>query len=229
MAKDINKIVSKLAPALKPRDDAFNQKMNEYHTKRKALLDSDKYLEPEWDSLRDEMQKFRGEYEKPQFYSLREYMLDNHPDEFQIDKVRDDIDFKGLWDLMQKGGDFYHDASVDGKGFDSEVRENLFTGMSDTLGLDYDDVYYKWLGREKPKVTKNPTYNVNPKDAFNKGQISQGQADDVLIARDNKAKDLLKRYYASEFDLGTLHDQLLKLYDGDIKSAFEWLLANARN
>lgn len=151
---------------LKPRDDAYNKTMNDFLAKRKSLLDSDKYLEPEWDNLTKQMQEFRGGYEKPQLYSLREYLLDNSPDEFQIDKVRDDIDFKGIWDLMQKGGDFYHDASVDGNGFDSDVREKLFNGMSDSLGLDYDDIYYKWLGRKKPTVTKTPAYtldNRNPK------------------------------------------------------------------
>lgn len=230
MAKNPNEIISKLAPTLKPRDDAFNQKMDEFHQKRKALLDAkpSKYLEPEWDALRDEMDAFRSEYEKPQLYSLREYLLDTDPDEFQIDKVRDDIDFKGLWDAMQSDGNIYKLASVDGSGFDSDVREKLMIGMSDKLGVDYDDIYNTWLGRNKKAPIPSNLDNGNPKKAFNEGKISQGQADDVLIARDNKAKDLLKRYYASEFDLGTLHDQLLKVYDGDIKSAFEWLLANAR-
>lgn len=163
---DLKNVVGNLTkePTLKPRDDAFTQKMNEYHTKRKALLDAkpSKYLEPEWDDLTREMQEFRGGYEKPQLYSLREYLLDSDPDEFQIDEVRDDIDFKGIWDLMQKGGDFYKDASTTGKGFDSAVREKLFSGMADSLGVDYDTIYNQWLyGNKKPKTQGNPYYDVD--------------------------------------------------------------------
>ena len=130
------------------------------------MLDSKKYLEPEWDDVTREMQDFRAGYEKPQLYSLREYLLDNDPDEFQIDRVRDDIDFKGIWDAMQKDNDFYKLASVDGQGFDSDVREKLFAGMEDSLGLDYDDIYYKWLGKPRPKKQTKTPYeldNCNPK------------------------------------------------------------------
>ena len=141
---------------LKPRDDAYIQKMNEYYAKRNALLDADKYLEPDWVALTDEMQNFRNGYEKPKFYSAREYMLDRDPDEFQVQDIRDDIDFQGLWDAMKNGKDFYEVASVNGEGFDSAVREKLFDGMANALGLEYDDVYYQWLGKPRPKKDTGP-------------------------------------------------------------------------
>ena len=225
MAKQVNNpnnldFVKNLS--LKPRDDAFNQKMNEYHTKRKALLDAkpSKYLEPEWDSLRDEMQKFRSGYEKPQLYSLREYMLDNDPDEFQIDQIRDDIDFQGVLDAMQKGEDFEEVTSVNKAGYDSAVREKLLSGMSDSLGLDYDDLYNLWLhGTPIPTKKKKLTTDDIP-----------STTDQRLVDREREtnSKKLLDRYYKGEFDLGSLHDQLLQVHGGNIKAAFEWLLKNAR-
>lgn len=149
--------------ALKPRDDEFNKKMSDFHAQRKALLDSkdpDAYLGPKWNALSDEIRKFRSGYEPSKIDSPREYLLDNDLDEFQIDQVRDDIDFKGLWDAMQKGDDFYKVASVNGDGFDSAVREKIFDAMATKLGLQYDDIYNQWLGR--PKGTPSAIDNGNP-------------------------------------------------------------------
>lgn len=91
------------------------------------------------------------------------------------------------------------------------------------------------------KVTTKDIQNVDgswdyeseeeARDAFNRGVLSQGQLDDFILGqqeRERKSQDLLKRYYANEFDLGSLHDQLLKVHGGKIKPAFEWLLKNAR-
>ena len=194
--KQLGEQIVSSTPKLKPRDDAFTQKMNEFHTKRKALLDSNKYLEPEWDALVDEMDAFRSGYEKPKLYSAREYLLDTDPNEFQIDKVRDDIDFKGLWDEMQKGADFYKIASVDGEGFDSDVREKLFNGMSDRLGLDYDDIYYKWLGRSKP--TQTPTVGGKTFDNGNNHPTLQPNQDYKKVLEEQGMKDFIKELYGDE-------------------------------
>ena len=56
--------------------------------------------------------------------------------------------FDELWGRMQDGEDFYEIASVDGTGFDSAVRENIFSGMSDILDIPYDEIYETWLQNE---------------------------------------------------------------------------------
>ena len=140
-----------LIPTRKPRDDAYNQKMNDFYAQRKALLDAkpSKYLEPEWNKLTEQIQQFREGYEPAKVYSPREYLLDNDIDEFQIDQVRDDISLEDVYNAVQNGEDFYKYASVGGKGFDSAVREKIFSGIADRLGVDYDDIYNAWLGRKK--------------------------------------------------------------------------------
>ena len=42
---------------------------------------------------------------------------------------------------MRKGEDFYNLVSVDGEGFDSEVREKIFNGLEEATGLDYNVFY----------------------------------------------------------------------------------------
>ena len=175
MVDDYKTMVEQKKPALMPRDDAYKQKMAEFHAKRKQMLDSDDdYLGPKWNALSDEIKKFRSGYEPSKIDSPHEYFLNNDLDEFQLDQVRDDISFQQLWDEMQKGNDIYKIASVDGQGFDSDVREKIFSAMADKLGLDYDDIYNTWLGRGKPvKTPSNPRYTVdngnpNPKPDVDK-------------------------------------------------------------
>lgn len=185
-------------PKLKQRDDEFNQKMSDYHAKRQALMESNKYLEPEWDNLVNEMQQFRSGYEKPKLYSAREYMLDNDPNEFQIDKIRDDIDFQGLWDEMKKGRDFYEVASVDGGGFDSDVREKIFNGMADTLGLDYDDIYYKWLGKPRPKSNGTTQSAYKFDNGNEKKFIDSADADDNPLGWATRVLEEPREYGADD-------------------------------
>ena len=71
-----------------------------------------------------------------------------YPDDYQLDLINPDITFYELWGRMQDGEDFYEIASVDGTGFDSAVRENIFSGMSDILDIPYDEIYETWLQNE---------------------------------------------------------------------------------
>ena len=84
---------------------------------------------------------------------VRDWIKQNYPDEFQTDLIKYPMTFEELndaWKEDQEGGDFYTVASQNGKGFDSEVREKIFNGLVEHLGGDYDDYYYRWLGRENP-------------------------------------------------------------------------------
>ena len=77
--------------------------------------------------------------------SLRKAVQIMTPSEYQLDRIRDDISLSQLYDLMKQGKDVYEVASVDGDGFDSDVREKIFTAMSNSLNIDYDDIYNLWL------------------------------------------------------------------------------------
>lgn len=67
------------------------------------------------------------------------------PDEFQLDHLRDDITIEEVWKKMQEGEEIYEIASVDGKGFDSAVREGIFGLIEKALGVPYEKVYETWL------------------------------------------------------------------------------------
>lgn len=84
---------------------------------------------------------------------VRDWVKENYPTEFQLDKIKYPFTFEELndaWKEDQEGGDFYTIASQDGKGFDSAVREEIFNGLVENLGGEYDDYYYRWLGRDNP-------------------------------------------------------------------------------
>lgn len=82
---------------------------------------------------------------------VKDWVKENFPDEFQTDLINPDITFYELFAAMRKGEDFYALASVDGEGFDSDVREKIFNGLEEAIGLDYNVFYNLWLNSEKIK------------------------------------------------------------------------------
>ena len=94
---------------------------------------------------------------------VRDWVKQNYPEEFQLDQIKYPMTFQELYDSWKGGDDddFYEIASQDGKGFDSDVREEIFNGFVENLGGEYDDYYYKWLGKQNP----NSLYNKLKKPA----------------------------------------------------------------
>ena len=89
----------------------------------------------------------------PKGVHVRDWVKKNYPDEYQLDKIKYPFTFEELndaWKEEEDGGDFYTVASQDGSGFDSAVREEIFNGLVENLGGEYDDYYYRWLGRDNP-------------------------------------------------------------------------------
>lgn len=80
---------------------------------------------------------------------VKDYISQEYPTEFQLDRINPDITFGELYRLMRKGEDFYKVASVDGEGFDSAVREHIFDGMSEALDIDYDHLYNLFIHPER--------------------------------------------------------------------------------
>ena len=90
----------------------------------------------------------------PKGVHVRDWVKKNYPYEYQLDRIKYPFTFEELkkaWD-EDADNDFYKVASQDGSGFDSDVREEIFNGLVENLGGDYDDYYYKWLGKEKPNA-----------------------------------------------------------------------------
>ena len=67
---------------------------------------------------------------------------------FYYARLRNDITLKEVWEKMKAGEDIYELASVDGKGFDSAVREGIFVMLEMVLGVNYDTIYNTWLHPE---------------------------------------------------------------------------------
>lgn len=67
--------------------------------------------------------------------------------EYSSDELGKDLDpkitFKQIYDGMKKGKNFYDMIDVG----DSLIRERIFGMMSKIFNVDYDEIYYTWLGK----------------------------------------------------------------------------------
>lgn len=80
---------------------------------------------------------------------VKDYIAQEYPTEFQLDRINPDITFGELYKQMRQGEDFYKLASIDDRGFDSAVREYIFDGISEALGVSYDHIFNLWLHPER--------------------------------------------------------------------------------
>lgn len=80
--------------------------------------------------------------------SLRKAVEIMTPDEFQLDRIRDDVTLEDIWRAIKDGKDFYDEASVDKRGFDSAVREKIFDAITQAFNIDYDRIYDTWLSNK---------------------------------------------------------------------------------
>lgn len=77
------------------------------------------------------------------------------PDDYQLDKIHPNKTLADIWTEMQEGANVYEIASVDGTGFDSVIRETLFTFISDAFNISYDDVYNVWMNNGTKKLKED--------------------------------------------------------------------------
>lgn len=98
--------------------------------------------------------------------SVRDWVKKNYPQEYQTDMIRGDLTFDDLGKAMESGDikDFYSYASEGGKGFDSEVREEIFEGLSKHHGKPYDYYYDLWLNGPKEPANKEFSFAPDPTD-----------------------------------------------------------------
>lgn len=72
--------------------------------------------------------------------SIRDYYLKEYPTD-TLGKELNYITFAEVLDRMNQGESVYKVIGVN----DSMVREGIFEGLSELLGVDYDVIYYLWL------------------------------------------------------------------------------------
>lgn len=102
-----------------------------------------------------------------------------------------------------------------------ELFDSIHNGMDsdwDLFAYDGDTVHLNHKGTNNGYVYDRASKKVSPKSY-----------DDYLKeGKQRRAMSYLKDYYDNKFDLETLHTNLWKTF-GDLKTAYEWLVANDPN
>lgn len=88
--------------------------------------------------------------------SLDTNVKDWYSKKFRSDELKDDIradvTFKDINDALGVEPDIYKYIFGDPTKGDSIVRERIFSALSDILGVDYEEVYDRWLDTPDPEV-----------------------------------------------------------------------------
>jgi hypothetical protein len=72
---------------------------------------------------------------------IKDFYIDKYPmDELGVE-INEKSTFNGLYKVLDNKGDVYHYIGVS----DSLVRERVFEKLADTMGVEYDEIYQKWL------------------------------------------------------------------------------------
>lgn len=74
--------------------------------------------------------------------NLKDWYTKEFPDDELGYELNDDVDLRRCFSSLGRDPDIYDVMGVR----DSVIRERVFAKMADVLGVDYDVIYYKWLG-----------------------------------------------------------------------------------
>ena len=125
------KIVNNLAGyAILKQDDDLIAKAKYKITNLCVDLDN---LEDSWSS--------RKPITESKIEKVRDAYIRKFPDDELGLEINPRVTFKGVWNAMQNGVDFYGIISVG----DSLIRERIFAMMSEKLHIPYDDIYDLWI------------------------------------------------------------------------------------
>ena len=73
--------------------------------------------------------------------NMREYYLENFPTDELGTEINETATFEGLWRVLNNYEDVYEYIGVG----DSVIRERVFSRLSENMGVNYDEVYSRWL------------------------------------------------------------------------------------
>jgi len=75
---------------------------------------------------------------------IRKFYMEYYPtDEMGYD-ISSDATWIGFLNCINTGKDIYEYIGV----YDSMVRERLFDGIANLIGVPYSEIYYKWLNTD---------------------------------------------------------------------------------
>ena len=75
---------------------------------------------------------------------LRQYYMNLYPTDDMGYDISSDATWVGLLKTLNVGNEVYDYIGV----VDSLVRERLFEGLSEVIGVSYDEIYNKWINIE---------------------------------------------------------------------------------
>lgn len=81
--------------------------------------------------------------------SVKGWYLATYPTDMLGRELKDGVTFAQAYEAVGAGVDGFYD--VIGESADSVVRERIFWKLAELYGVDYDDIYNKWLPAEPDK------------------------------------------------------------------------------
>lgn len=74
--------------------------------------------------------------------SVRDWYHEMYPDDSLAADIREGLTFRKVIEALNQHADFYQ---VAGEGIDTFIRERIFVKAAEIVGVDYEDIYDKWL------------------------------------------------------------------------------------
>ncbi len=81
--------------------------------------------------------------------NVKEWYEENYPSDDVGATLNDDATFADVYNALSEDSEAVYNAL--GGSADTVVRERVFAKLAEIYGVDYDVIYYKWLGREPVK------------------------------------------------------------------------------
>jgi hypothetical protein len=72
--------------------------------------------------------------------TIREFYFENYPSDEMGGQINENATFIGLYHDILTGGDTYEYLGVS----DSLIRERVFEGLANEVGVNYDYIYNVW-------------------------------------------------------------------------------------
>ena len=217
--------------------DGSDETYPEYREKVQSMRNVNKELNKEQDLQEAKKSLNLSDINFKQFY------MENYPEEeFIFKDLRDDTSLQDIIDALNEGTDVYDAMFKDGSG-DSVVRENMFSSLSEMLGVEYDVFYQKWLHPERSKKLGESHQIVNDtqldaiKDNFNPpNALTEDEGTSDETEEENKDKEIDQESESEEPDIDnkSIYDLLVdregqEIYVGEFNSILQSIFSQYNN
>lgn len=72
---------------------------------------------------------------------LRDWYMENFPTDDLGNEINPDATFQDLFDTLDSYGNVYKTIGIG----DSIIRERLFAGLAEIMGVNYEYIYEQWM------------------------------------------------------------------------------------